>query len=92
MRPAGHLLVDDRDRMRVRQLLGRQREGELAERRHCTGAVGHEFADGVVVIAVRIGPAGVDVLLLLFLVSHAHIVAGAATGGEVGQLLYAGQQ
>jgi hypothetical protein len=46
----------------------------------------------VIVVAVELGPARVDVSVFLFLVSHASILAGAATSGDTGGLLYAGQQ
>jgi hypothetical protein len=77
--------------MGVRQFAGWQRERQLAERGQRAGSVSGQLADRVIVFAVQLGPAGVDVLLL-FLVSHDHIVAGVATGGEVGRLLYAGQR
>jgi hypothetical protein len=45
----------------------------------------------VIVVAVDLGPARVDVLLLLpCVLSHVHIVAGAASCGDTaGSLLYA---
>jgi hypothetical protein len=46
----------------------------------------------VIVVAVDLGPARVHVSVLLFLVSHASILAGAARSGDTGGLLYAGQQ
>jgi hypothetical protein len=46
----------------------------------------------VIVIAVELGPTRVDVFLLRFVLSHVHIVAGAASTGDTGGLLYAGQQ
>jgi len=75
------------------KLVGGLRERQLTEWRQRTGAVGGQLADRVIVIAVDRGPARVDVLLLLRLVlSHAPILAGAATSGDTGRLAYAGQQ
>jgi len=77
----------------IRKLVGGLRKHQLTEWRQRTGAVGGQLADRVIVIAVDRGPPRVDILLLLRLVlSHVHIVAGAATSGDTGRLAYAGQQ
>lgn len=78
--------------MDVGKFVGRLWKNELTEWRQRTGAVSGQLADRVIVIAVEHGPARVDVLLLAFVVSHVHIVAGPAASGDTGQLLYAGQQ
>jgi hypothetical protein len=46
----------------------------------------------VILIAVERGPARVDVLFFALVVSHVDIVAGAATSGDTGRVLYAGQR
>jgi len=77
----------------VWKVVGRLRKRHLTEWRKRTGAVGGQLADRVIVIAVELGPARVDVSVLLRLVlSHEHIVAGVAGSGDTGSLLYAGQQ
>ena len=78
--------------MDVRKLVGRLRKRQLTEWRQCTRTVGGQLADRVIVVAVERGPARVDVLLLALVVSHVDIVAGAATSGDTGRVLYAGQQ
>jgi hypothetical protein len=78
--------------MDVRQFVGRLGKHQLTEWRQRTCAVSGQLADRVIVIAVESGPARVDVSVLAFVVSHVHIVAGAAAGGDTGQLLYAGQR
>ena len=78
--------------MQVRQVVGRLRKLQLTEGRQRTGTVGGQLTDRVIVIAVEPRPARIDVLLLRLVVSHLHIVAGAARSGDTGGLLYAGQQ
>ena len=79
--------------MGVRQLVSRQRERDVPERRQRAGAVGGELADGVIVLAIERGPAGVDVSTLLrFVVSHGFILTGITGGRDTDWLLYAGQQ
>jgi len=78
--------------MDVRKLVGRLRKRQLTEWRQRTGAVSGQLADRVIVIAVDRGPARVDVLFLALVVSHVDIVAGAATSGDTGRVLYAGQR
>jgi hypothetical protein len=51
-----------------------------------------QLADRVIVIAVERGPARVDVSPLILVLSHDHIVAGAAASGDTDGLNYAGQQ
>jgi hypothetical protein len=47
----------------------------------------------MIVVAVGFRPSRVDVSgLLPFVVCHVHIVSGAASSGDTGALLYAGQQ
>src|ERR1700736_3988837 len=87
------LLVDHRNRMGVREIFGRHREGDVPERRQRAGAIGGELTDGVVVLAVRHRPAVVDVWALLrFVVSHPPILTGETGGRDTDRLLYAGQQ
>ena len=78
--------------MEVGQIVGRLWERQLTEGRQRAGTVRGRLTDRVIVVAVELGPARVDVSVLLFLVSHAFILAGAASSGDTGGLLYAGQQ
>ena len=78
--------------MDVRKLVGRLRKRQLTEWRQRTGAVSGQLADRVILIAVEHGPARVDVLFFALVVSHVDIVAGAATSGDTGRVLYAGQR
>jgi len=79
--------------MGVRQLVGGQRKREVPERRQRAGAVGSELADGVIVLAVRVWPALIDVSTLLrFVVSHGIILTGITGDRDTDWLLYAGQQ
>ena len=78
--------------MEVGQIVGRLWERQLTEGRQRAGTVRGRLTDRVIVVAVELGPARVDVSVLLFLVSHASILAGAACRCDTGGLLYAGQQ
>lgn len=79
--------------MNVGQVSHRKWKFQVAERRQRTGSISREFTDSVLAVT-GLGPAVVDVLGLLCVtvVSHSTILTGGATGGEVGSLLYAGQQ
>lgn len=72
---ASPLPVDDRDRMQVGQLFGRQREHEVPERRQRAGPIGAQLADGGFAVGLR--PTVVDVPVLVVQVSsHGSILTG----------------